>query len=103
MKKNKFTLIIKSPCIYTLKSYVDYLDHTLNKLNLKSSCFFFPKKENKITLLRSPHVFKKSKEQFKITTYKALVQIKSFLGITLNKKLIYILLNRPKLIVIKIK
>lgn len=103
MKNNKLTLVIKSPCISTLKIYIDYLVYNLNSLNLKTTRFFLPKKSKKITLLRSPHVFKKSKEQFKFTFFKVLMQIESLSSVMLNKKVVNILLNRPKSIVIKIK
>lgn len=38
--------------------------------------FFFPVKTKKVTVLRSPHIDKKSREQFELRQYKSLYSIK---------------------------
>ena len=43
------------------------------KLNMKK--FILPKKKKRITLLNSPHVHKKAREQFELSTYKTLLDI----------------------------
>ncbi len=91
---------IKSSCNYNLKAYCFYLESTFKNLDLDYSFFFFPKEEKKITLLKSPHVYKKAKEQFKLTTFKAIISIKEHKNLN---KLIPLLINKPKAISIKIK
>jgi len=92
---------IKSSCNYTLKAYSLYLESILKSLSVKYSIFYLPKEEQKLTLLKSPHVYKKAKEQFKIETYKVIISIKD-LDNNLNK-LVPFLINKPKAIFIKIK
>ena len=42
---------------------------------IKASFFALPKKSKKITILKSPHVNKKSKEHFSLTQYRRLCYI----------------------------
>ena len=58
---------------------------------------FFKKKKKRYIFLKSPHVFKKAKEHFEITSYKVLIQLKT----TLNFKELF-KLYKPKTIKIKI-
>jgi len=97
------TIKIKSSCSYTLKAYTFYLESVLKTLSLTYSIFNLPKEEQKLTLLKSPHVYKKAKEQFKINIYKVTI---SFKDIENNKdlnKLVPFLINKPKAIFIKVK
>lgn len=93
-------LIIKSSCNYTLKAYTAFLKMLFKKQNLSYSIFYLPLTERKITLLKSPHVNKKAKEQFKIATYKAVVSLNSPVFSTQFSSLI---LNKPKAILLKLK
>jgi len=68
----KYTLILKSQNIYILKNFINSLLY-LNNISFIN----LPKKKKRIITLSSPHVNKKSKEQFEITTYKRLIKIKS--------------------------
>jgi len=95
-------IIIKSSCNYTLKTYVSYLELLFKKLNLDTSIFFLPTSERKITLLKSPHVYKKAKEQFKVSTYKVVISLNITNSIILNK-IGFFLINKPKAVFIKIK
>ncbi len=94
---------IKSSCNYTLKAYSLYLESILKSLSLKYSIFYLPKEEQKLTLLKSPHVYKKAKEQFKIETYKVIISIKGLENNQNLSKLVPFLINKPKAIFIKIK
>ena len=96
-------IVIKSSCNYTLKAYCFYLESVFKNLNLGYSCFSLPKEEKKITLLKSPHVYKKAKEQFKLNTFKAIISIKDFENTYNLNKLIPFLINKPKAVSIKIK
>ncbi len=95
-------IIIKSSCNYTLKAYVSYLELMFRKLNIKTSVFFLPSSERKITLLKSPHVYKKAKEQFKISTYKVVISLDITKSFDLSK-LAFFLINKPKAVFVKIK
>ncbi len=96
------SLYIKSSCNYTLQAYVFYLQKTFKLLNLNISVFYLPRLSKKITLLKSPHVFKKAKEQFELREYKAVIKIINCDSQFLNK-IKFVLFNRPKSIQLKIK
>lgn len=99
MNKN-FRIILKSPCVRTLKSYCEYLKTNFYLCNLSFSIVFLPTKRKLITLLKSPHVFKKSKEQFNYLKYKCLIDIKKNDDISVYNK---IFINRPKTVSIYFK
>jgi ribosomal protein S10 len=99
MKKIK----IKSSCSYTLKAYTFYLESILKSLSIKYSIFNLPKEEQKFTLLKSPHVYKKAKEQFKINMFKVTISVESLDNSQNLNKLVPFLINKPKAIFIKVK
>ena len=84
----------------TLKLYILFLTHLLKKLNINYSLFNLPKKTKKITLLKSPHVYKKSKEQFEICYFNTTFIFKSEVDIKILK---YLVLNKPKSLNLKVK
>jgi len=95
-------IYLKSSCIYTLKAYSSYLEQVFKHLSLNSSIFYLPRLSKKITLLKSPHVFKKAKEQFELREYKAVIKFEMNNCHTIeNVK--YALFNKPKCIKLKIK
>lgn len=96
------TIKIKSSCNYTLKAYTFYLESIFKTLSIDYSIFYLPKEDQKLTLLKSPHVYKKAKEQFKISTYKVTISLESKNSQNLNK-LVPFLINKPKAIFIKVK
>jgi len=59
-----------------------------------------PVETKKITLLKSPHVHKKAREQFEVRKFTKLFTIKNF---KTSKYLLFIFLNKPKFIKIKVK
>ena len=83
-----------------LNIYLSFLENILKKLNLAYTSTNLPLKTKKITLLKSPHVHKKAREQFEIKKFKKLFTIKNF---KISKSLIFIFLNKPKFIKIKVK
>ena len=95
-------IIIKSSCNYTLKAYVSYLDLLFKRLNLNVSVFYLPSSERKLTLLKSPHVYKKAKEQFKVATYKVVISVEITNNLSLNQ-INSLLINKPKAVFVKIK
>ena len=96
--KTKF--VLKSYSQETLSLYINYLNIISSKLNLTFSTFNLPKKRKVITLLKSPHVNKKAKEQFEIKYFKTLIFFDKGINIKIIKN---ILANRPKSVHLKIK
>jgi len=95
-------IYIKSSCNYTLKTYIYYLQKIFNSLQLNFTVFFLPMTSKKITLLKSPHVFKKAKEQFELREYKVVIKIKeNSFGYLEHIK--FALFNRPKSVNLQIK
>jgi ribosomal protein S10 len=72
------------------------------KLNINSSIFYLPSSERKITLLKSPHVYKKAKEQFRVATYKVVISVEITNNLSLNQ-IGSLLINKPKAVFVKIK
>lgn len=98
--QNNLQLQIYSVDKTLLAIYLNFLKNLLKKLNVVYSFTNLPLKTKKITLLKSPHVHKKAREQFEIQKVKKLISIKDF---TKFKYLLFIFLNKPKFIKIKIK
>jgi ribosomal protein S10 len=91
-------LLLKSYNKTLLQLYINYLKKT-NNLLLNWKIVNFPKKVKKITLLRSPHVFKKSKDQYQEIIYTTALFFDFKQGIDVFD----IVKNTPKSIFIKIK
>jgi ribosomal protein S10 len=90
-------IIVKSNNKNLLECYVRYLK-TVIKIK-EISIVWLPKTIKKITLLKSPHVYKKTKAQYQKVTCKCLIEIKKDI---FYSKLIFILRNIPKSIAFKI-
>lgn len=83
----------------SLRLYEIFLKKLLIKLNIPFSIFNFPKKKKKITLLSSPHVFKKAREQFQQVSHSFLI---SFCKIKFLFLFNIVTINLPKTIKFKI-
>lgn len=77
----------------SLMIYKNFLKNILSKLLITYKVSDMPTTIKRITLLKSPHVNKKSREQFQHSRYKAFFRIKNTLGIKIIK---YIISNKPK-------
>ena len=95
MKKRCVEIRIKS-IDKNLNAYFVFISKLLKKLKIKYSRVNLPKKMRKITLLKSPHVNKKAREQFEICTYKMLIKI--YIKSQSINFLKFIILNKPKYI-----
>jgi hypothetical protein len=74
--------------IYLNKYYNLIFKKFFNVLFFKNKCFFFfPCKIKKYTVLRSPFIFKKTKEQFEFRFYKILYKFFFFYDFLYLKKL----------------
>ena len=91
---------IKSIDQQSLKIYLMNIKKILKVLKLEYNIFNLPTKQKLITLLKSPHVNKTAREQFKIRTYKTIEKISNFNKFKILKLLS---LNKPKTITLSIK
>ena len=92
------TLKIKSVHKTSLFLYLTYLKSFFNKLEIKYTITYLPTTCKRITLLKSPHVYKYAQEQFEIFLYKISIRIHC---INL-KALKFLNLNKPRSIKYKV-
>ncbi len=95
-------IYLKSSCIHTLQAYSSYLEQVFKHLSIDFSIFYLPRVSKKITLLKSPHVYKKAKEQFELREYKAVIKFELNSTSTVDS-MKFALYNKPKCIKLKIK
>ena len=86
-------LKIRSVDQNSLIIYKKFLEDILFKLLITYKVSNIPSTKKRITLLKSPHVNKKSREQFQHTRYKVFFKMKNSLDIRTIK---YIISNKPK-------
>ena len=96
----KYKIKIKSLHKESIKLYINFLDKILKRIKVDFSMINLPKKKNRITLLKSPHVNKSASEQFEIRYYSTLLEIKSDID---HKILELLLINKPKSVSINVK
>lgn len=94
-----FKLIIISNSKDSLKLYVQFINLILKKVNINYSISGVFSKKKKLTILKSPHVYKKSKEQFEKQKFHLTLVLNKF-NLNIFK---YLLQNKPKFITLKIK
>ncbi len=93
-------LNLKSSNLESLILYKILLKRIFNNLNCSYSNFNLPTTKRRITLNKSPHVYKKAREQFEIFTFRSVFLFDTSLT---NIPLKYILLNKSKTISFKLK
>lgn len=93
----KIQLKIESLDNKVLALYIKFLIKVLCICKITPKIFYLPRTVKRFTFLKSPHVFKKSKEHFDVKKHRALIICNFNL-----QKLKLFLLNRPGAIKIKI-
>ncbi len=83
---------------FLLNNYLNFLKNYLTNLKVNYTVIKLPKKKILLTLLKSPHVNKKSKEQFNHIKYNAVIIINCSYEIPLK----FLLLNLPSEIFTKV-
>jgi small subunit ribosomal protein S10 len=68
-----------------INKFIKNIELLLNKNNLQYNIYNLPIKNDKYTILRSPHVNKSARDQFQKTTYKKQIKIKLSKNINLEK------------------
>jgi small subunit ribosomal protein S10 len=98
--KQLLQINIKSFDKTILNIYTTFLINMFNNSNIKFSFVGIPIKKKRITLLKSPHVHKKAREQFELRVY-----TKKFFVVNIKQFEVFtkVLINKPKLITVNIK
>ena len=99
MKKQVLQLNIKSSN-NSVNIYTYFVIKILKKLKIQFRYIQIPITRKRITLLKSPHVNKKAREQFEIKKLKKTFIIYSKIKIEILKLLI---INKPKFIILNIR
>lgn len=98
--KKRYQIRLKSLHKDSLNLYKNFLSKTLQSIKINFSICNLPKKKNRITLLKSPHVNKSAREQFEIKYYSTVIQLNDYI----NHKILEILLvNKPKSVSVSVK
>jgi ribosomal protein S10 len=98
--KSLFQIQIHSINKSVLNVYAFFLLNIFKKLSIKHSISNLPTNKKRITVLKSPHVHKSSREQFEIKTYKLVISVFSKIQMSLLK---FLIINKPKSLKLKIK
>lgn len=93
-------LEIKSLSKESLFLFKEFIVKVLMKSKVLYSVFSLPNVKKRITLLKSPHVNKTSREQFQFNSYKLLISLKTNLTL---KELKFLILNKPKVVKLALK
>ncbi len=94
-------LHLKSNFKKTLELYTFYLEKNLKSTNIDYKLVRLPMKKDRLTILKSPHVNKKARDQYELRTYNLTVVLtKNFQDIAGILK--FLLSNKPSLINAKI-
>ncbi len=94
-------LNLKSNFKKTLELYTYFLTKNLKSINIDFKLVRLPKRIKRITILKSPHVNKKARDQYEIRTYSLtliILQNNSNSNIKLNNFIKLLLNNKPTLI-----
>jgi ribosomal protein S10 len=94
-------IIVKALDKTILFFYLNFLVFFFKKIHFKNfSIQNLPTKKKRLTLLKSPHVNKKAKEQFELKIYKTAIYINN---IKTKNFLKFLIFNKPKNIKLKFK
>jgi small subunit ribosomal protein S10 len=96
----KLRLIIES-VENTFKIYLKFLISILKTLKIKNKIIALPKTFKLITLLKSPHINKKAREQFLLTKYKNIIELT--FDNRIKNFIFFLFLNKPKHIKLKLR
>lgn len=100
---NKIVLSFTSINAKLLNFYIIFLKKILKQSKLKFIELNLPKKKSKISLLKSPHVYKKAWEHFEIKKYTKILILSNLEESKKNNLLYFLVKNKVKNILFKIK
>jgi small subunit ribosomal protein S10 len=90
---------VKSVNCEALKAYLIFLNSILEKKQINYNIINLPKKIKRVTLLKSPHVYKKAREQFQIVKNSKIIYIRNKIN---NQILKFLIIKKPKIVTLKI-
>ena len=91
-------IVVSSTNLFSVQVYVNFVCKVLAINTKRVSTSVFPIRKRVVTLLKSPHVYKKSKEQYQIKKYRVVIVSPACLC---NRNLFkFFLLNKPKSVVL---
>lgn len=77
-KKNyKYQFILSSFHKKEIEKIIKLLTNSIKNFNITYKIITLKPKIKKITIIKSPHIYKKSREQIQLKTYKIIFQLKS--------------------------
>lgn len=91
---------LKSHNKESLVLYKAFIIKILKNFNVSYRHVDLPISKKKLTILKSPHVYKSAREQFMLKTYKTFILVDTKISLNKLKRLI---INKPKTIKINIK
>jgi ribosomal protein S10 len=71
----KIKIYLKSNKYYLLKTFTDFFCYQASQAGQQVTLFFLPTKIFKMSLFKSPHVYKKHKDHYSIKTFSCLIQL----------------------------
>lgn len=85
-----YKIYLKTSRFDSIPSYIKFIKKFFLKKNIKIVVQYMPTKIHRISLLRSPHVYKKSKDHFEAKIFQAVIIVKdtdlNILKFILNQK-----------------
>jgi ribosomal protein S10 len=103
MTINTIKISLKSPCKDSIYFFLNFINKLFKKKSISYNFLFIPVQKKKLTLLKSPHINKKAREQFEYKAYNCLIIFNNLITVKLREFLLIILLNKPKTIKITIQ
>lgn len=98
----KIQILIRSLDKITLSIYLNFVKTLLkNFKTVQFMTYKMPINRKRISLLKSPHIYKKAFEQFELKVHTALIELKTKRISNLIMKLI--LINKPKNMTLRLK
>lgn len=96
------SLILTSTSKDSLLLYCKFLNSLFENLKIKSVNSGLLTKKKRLAVLKSPHVYKKSKEHFEVNKFRECFCLEN-VNVSYLFLLRYILQNKPKSVTLKIK
>ena len=100
MLNSFITIELKTLDKTILNIYIKFIKRVFSILKISSRFVSLPNTSRKFTLLKSPHVYKKAREQFEFNAYKQIIKILNTNKIYFLK---YLVLNKPTELKLTIK
>ena len=101
IKKFYYQLKFKSISIKVLTLYSKFIIKILTKLKITYTYITLPTRIKYVTVLKSPHVYKKAREQFQLKIFKVVFKLSNY---KINNQLLkYFYLNKPNYIKLILK